>query len=89
MRPGQRSRNTVPCSRDRHRLFGAVLESYGAGNAPRREDLLSAFREAAERGVVMVNVSQCITGAVADIYETGKALAAYGFSHPWCASSFC
>lgn len=31
---------------------GVVLESYGAGNAPRREELLSAFREATERGVV-------------------------------------
>lgn len=33
-------------------IQGVVLESYGAGNAPRREELLSAFREAAERGVV-------------------------------------
>ncbi|GAA5948769.1 hypothetical protein JCM21900_005290 [Sporobolomyces salmonicolor] len=58
---------------------GVVLESYGAGNAPRREELLSAFREAAERGVVIVNVTQCNTGSVApDIYETGRALAAVG-----------
>lgn len=56
---------------------GVVLESFGAGNAPRREELLGAFREAADRGVVIVNVSQCKTGAVApDIYETGRALAA-------------
>ncbi|ORY74287.1 asparaginase-domain-containing protein [Leucosporidium creatinivorum] len=60
---------------------GVVLESYGAGNAPRREELLSAFREATERGVVIVNVSQCTTGAVApDIYETGRALAAVGIT---------
>jgi lysophospholipase len=79
---------------------GVVLESFGAGNAPRKEELLSAFREAADRGVVslawhrsccevveltlgrsqvIVNVSQCTTGAVApDIYETGRALAAVG-----------
>ncbi|GAA6018305.1 hypothetical protein JCM8202_001325 [Rhodotorula sphaerocarpa] len=58
---------------------GVVLESYGAGNAPRREELLSAFREATERGVVIVNVTQCEIGAVAsDIYETGRALAAVG-----------
>lgn len=35
---------------------GVVLESYGAGNAPRREELLSAFREATERGVVRFDV---------------------------------
>ncbi|KAK4704669.1 L-asparaginase, partial [Phenoliferia sp. Uapishka_3] len=60
---------------------GVVLQSYGAGNAPRREELLSAFREAADRGVVIVNVSQCATGAVApDIYETGRVLAAVGIT---------
>ncbi|KAL8278731.1 hypothetical protein RQP46_008800 [Phenoliferia psychrophenolica] len=60
---------------------GVVLQSYGAGNAPRREELLSAFREAADRGVVIVNVSQCATGAVSsDIYETGRALAAVGIT---------
>ncbi|BGP38398.1 hypothetical protein JCM10449v2_002330 [Rhodotorula kratochvilovae] len=58
---------------------GVVLETYGAGNAPRREGLLSAFRDATERGVVIVNVTQCTTGAVAsDIYATGRALAAVG-----------
>ncbi|GAA5976764.1 hypothetical protein JCM10908_005624 [Rhodotorula pacifica] len=58
---------------------GVVLESYGAGNAPRREELLSVFREATERGVVIVNVTQCDIGAVSsEIYETGRALAAVG-----------
>ncbi|GAA5839858.1 hypothetical protein JCM11251_001234 [Rhodosporidiobolus azoricus] len=58
---------------------GVVLESYGAGNAPRRPELLAAFKAATEQGIVLVNVSQCITGAVAsDIYETGRALAAAG-----------
>lgn len=33
---------------------GVVLESFGAGNAPRKEALLSAFREATDRGVVCV-----------------------------------
>ncbi|GAA5998416.1 uncharacterized protein JCM10292_001182 [Rhodotorula paludigena] len=60
-------------------IRGAVIETYGAGNAPRREELLSAFREASERGVVLVNITQCPTGAVAsDIYATGRALAAAG-----------
>ncbi|GAA5976588.1 hypothetical protein JCM11641_001348 [Rhodosporidiobolus odoratus] len=59
---------------------GVVIESYGAGNAPRRPELLSAFREATEQhDMVIVNVTQCVTGSVApDIYETGRALAAVG-----------
>lgn len=60
---------------------GIVLETYGAGNAPRREELLSAFREATERGVVIVNVTQCARGAVSpDIYETGRALRRAGIT---------
>ncbi|GAA5835133.1 hypothetical protein JCM9279_007207 [Rhodotorula babjevae] len=58
---------------------GVVLESYGAGNAPKRPELLAAFREATDRGVVIVNVTQCAKGAVASsIYATGRALAAAG-----------
>ncbi|GAA6007005.1 hypothetical protein JCM11491_001474 [Sporobolomyces phaffii] len=60
-------------------IRGVVLETYGAGNAPRREELLSAFRDAADRGVVIVNVTQCSQGRVAsEIYETGRALARVG-----------
>ncbi|GAA6000452.1 hypothetical protein JCM10207_008017 [Rhodosporidiobolus poonsookiae] len=60
-------------------IRGVVLESYGAGNAPRRSELLAAFKEATESGIVILNVSQCVTGSVApDIYETGRALAAVG-----------
>jgi lysophospholipase len=40
---------------------GVVLESYGAGNAPRREDLLSAFREATDRGVVRIFPSRRVS----------------------------
>ncbi|KAK4053465.1 hypothetical protein OIV83_001632 [Microbotryomycetes sp. JL201] len=60
---------------------GVVLASYGAGNAPRKPELLQAFKEATDRGVVIVNVSQCTTGAVApEVYETGRALLAVGIS---------
>lgn len=57
---------------------GVVLESYGAGNAPKRPELLAAFQEATDRGVVIVNVTQCAKGAVSAIYATGRALAAAG-----------
>lgn len=45
-------------------IRGVVLSTYGAGNCPQRADLLSAFREATDRGVIIVNVTQCQTGAV-------------------------
>lgn len=61
-------------------LQGAVLEAYGVGTAPDRDAaLLGAFHEAAERGVVMVGVTQCRQGAV-DLgsYATGASLAQAG-----------
>ncbi|KAI8617119.1 asparaginase-domain-containing protein [Chytriomyces sp. MP71] len=60
-------------------VAGVVLESFGSGNAPNnRPEILSAIREACERGVVIVNCSQCLRGLVTDLYATGKALAAIG-----------
>ncbi|XJO76275.1 hypothetical protein BDV3_006823 [Batrachochytrium dendrobatidis] len=60
-------------------IAGVVLETYGSGNAPsNRHELLKAFKEACDRGVVIVNCTQCKRGLVTDIYETGKALTAIG-----------
>lgn len=59
-------------------IQGVVLESFGAGNAPGRKDLMDAIKEACDRGVVIVNVSQCSKGAVTDSYETGRALRSAG-----------
>ena len=54
---------------------GVVLETYGAGNAPTSEWFVELVKEAIERGVVVVNVSQCKDGAVQmHLYETGLAL---------------
>jgi len=43
---------------------GAVLQTFGAGNAPEVKELLDVFREASARGVLLVNVSQCRNGGV-------------------------
>ena len=59
-------------------LQGVVLESYGAGNAPSRQDLLDVFRQATERGMVIVNITQCMQGEVSAIYAVGKKLEAVG-----------
>ena len=54
---------------------GVVLETYGAGNAPTSEWFVELVKEAIQRGVVVVNVSQCKDGAVQmHLYETGLAL---------------
>ncbi len=45
-------------------LAGAVLHTYGAGNAPGQPDILDALREACSRGVVIVNCTQCLNGSV-------------------------
>ncbi|XP_013409844.1 L-asparaginase-like [Lingula anatina] len=56
-------------------LKGMVLESYGAGNAPdSRKDLMQVFSEATERGVLLLNITQCHRGSVNSDYATGKAL---------------
>lgn len=57
---------------------GVVLETYGAGNAPSRADLMEALKAACERGVIIVAVSQCAKGSVSDAYETGRALQSVG-----------
>lgn len=54
-------------------MEGIVLETYGSGNAPdNRADLLEEFRKATERGVIMVNCSQCLRGSVTTSYATGR-----------------
>ncbi|KAL0969082.1 hypothetical protein UPYG_G00222400 [Umbra pygmaea] len=60
-------------------MEGIVLETYGSGNAPdNRADLLEEFRKATERGVIMVNCTQCLRGSVTTSYATGRALSDAG-----------
>ncbi|KAJ3164569.1 hypothetical protein HDU88_005216 [Geranomyces variabilis] len=60
-------------------IKGVVLETYGSGNAPNnRPDILLALKEASDRGVVIVNCTQCKRGLVTDLYATGKALLQVG-----------
>ena len=54
---------------------GVVLETYGTGNAPTSAWFLDALREVIDRGVAVVNITQCRGGAVAmHLYETGQQL---------------
>ena len=45
-------------------LKALVFETYGAGNAPTDDWLLSDLREAIKRGLHIVNVTQCSGGSV-------------------------
>ncbi|CRK88968.1 CLUMA_CG002603, isoform A [Clunio marinus] len=56
-------------------MKGVVLQTFGSGNIPNnRRDLHETLREATDRGIIIVNCTQCITGSVAEIYETGRQL---------------
>ena len=56
-------------------LQAVVLETYGAGNAPTAPEFIRTVREAVERGVIVMNVTQCSGGRVAmELYETGRQL---------------
>ncbi len=56
-------------------LKALVLETYGAGNAPTEEWLLSDLKDAIASGLHIVNVSQCSGGSVImGQYETSEHL---------------
>ncbi|QSX28463.1 asparaginase [Shewanella cyperi] len=56
-----------------------ILLTFGVGNAPQDEGLLRTLKEADERGIVLVNLTQCFQGKVnMGGYATGNALARAG-----------
>ncbi|KAH8872106.1 L-asparaginase [Schistosoma japonicum] len=48
------------------------------GNQENLKDLLDALKEASDRGILMVNVTQCWRGGVKAVYSTGMILCEYG-----------
>ena len=60
---------------DAPELKGIVMRSYGSGNAMRQPWLLKALQAASNRGVTIVNISQCVAGSVEmSRYDTGYQL---------------
>jgi L-asparaginase len=52
-----------------------IILSFGVGNAPQQPAFLAALKAASERGVVLINLTQCIQGQVnMGGYATGNAL---------------
>jgi L-asparaginase len=63
----------------RQPLQGFVIETYGVGNAPANAAFLAELAAASERGVVIVNVTQCVRGTVKmATYATGEKLVEAG-----------
>ena len=60
-------------------LKGVVLETFGSGNAMTKQWFLNALKAAIDRGIVIVNITQCIGGSVQmGLYETGNRLSEVG-----------
>jgi L-asparaginase len=60
-------------------LKAVVLETYGSGNAPTLGWLLEELKKAIERGIIILNISQCPGGRVTQgRYETSKWLQQIG-----------
>lgn len=56
-------------------LKAVILETFGAGNAPRGDWFYQALKKATEKGIIIVNKSQCGTGTVEmGLYETSLNL---------------
>lgn len=56
-------------------LKAIVLETFGAGNAPSEPWFLEEIRKTIDRGIIIVNVSQCQSGSVDQaMYATGRWL---------------
>ena len=58
---------------------GIVLKTFGAGNGPNDKWFYDAIRETVEKGVVVVNITQCANGGVQPYrYASGLELAQTG-----------
>ena len=56
-------------------LRSIVMRTFGSGNAPQSPWLISALKEATRRGLVVINISQCMQGKVEmGRYDTGYQL---------------
>lgn len=60
-------------------LKSIVMRSYGSGNAPQQTGITQFLQQASERGIIIVNISQCIAGNVEmSRYDTGYQLKSAG-----------
>jgi L-asparaginase len=73
------SDNTIEAILTTKNLKAVILETYGSGNAPTASSLIDALKKAIDRGVIVVNISQCSGGMVTQgRYETSRELLKIG-----------
>ncbi len=67
--------NTIKAVVESPGLKALIIETYGAGNAPSSDWLLSILKKAIDSNILILNISQCPGGMVTQgRYETSKAL---------------
>ena len=73
------TQNTVKSILNLEGIKGVILETFGAGNAPSNNWFVSLLKEAIDKGIQIINVTQCAGGSVImGHYETSVALGEIG-----------
>ena len=73
------TKNVVESILNAKGLKGVVLETYGAGNAPDQEWFLNLLKDAVQKNIKIINVTQCVAGSVSQgHYETSVVLKELG-----------
>lgn len=56
-------------------MQGVVIQSFGTGNIPSsRKDIIAELKKATDQGVIIINCTQCMTGNVTGLYQSGQVL---------------
>jgi len=64
---------------DNTNIKAIILETYGSGNAPTNPKFLKIIKKSIKKGIIFLNVSQCLEGNVdMSKYKTGKSLKKLG-----------
>jgi L-asparaginase len=60
-------------------LKAMVFKTFGSGNAPQKEWLIKLIKKAVDKGIIVVNITQCLIGSVEmEKYKTGRQLLSTG-----------
>jgi L-asparaginase len=55
-------------------LRAVILETFGSGNAPSNSEFISILEESVQKGIVIVNVTQCKGGGTVEVGRYGASL---------------
>lgn len=73
------TKNTVDAILNTKGLKAVVLETFGSGNAPTDKWFVESLKKAISKGIIILNVTQCVAGSVEQgKYETSAQLKRIG-----------